>query len=233
MVRTSTAEDNNYLCPACEDQLTRDKSGKGFVAHVSNRDCDFEKGMQDSAAPTHRVGHRSKHAPPGQEPTDGVRVCGYSERGIFNVLFYEIGFSRDPIGTLERLLSLTRFSDGPRAFSGLQGADVLVEQSLSDFGDADTILLLHGSGWRRVVFIEGKVKPAQVGSRSALGALAGISGAEEREARLLESVHSARSQGAARLGMEDRRQSRGSTGCADDRAPSTLRVFDFNRGQIH
>jgi len=49
-------------------------------------------------------------------------------------------------------------------FSNMQGAEVLVEQSLSDFGDADVILLLHGAGWRRVVFIEGKVKPFQTRS---------------------------------------------------------------------
>lgn len=48
-------------------------------------------------------------------------------------------------------------------FSSLEGAEVLVEQSLSDFGDAAVILLLHGAGWRRAVFIEGKVKPSQVG----------------------------------------------------------------------
>jgi hypothetical protein len=44
------------------------------------------------------------------------------------------------------------------------GAEILVEQSLSDFGDADAALLLHREDWRLVVFIEGKVKPSQIAS---------------------------------------------------------------------
>jgi hypothetical protein len=163
MVRTSTAEDNNYICPACGDRLKRDLSEAGWVAHVSNPRCDFERGEKDMpetiAAPQSPVHMALAHTPSG-----GVRVVGYSERGIFNSLLYEIGLSPNAIELLGELLGLIHFPVGKPNFTGLCGAEVLVEQSLSDFGDADLILLLHGEGWRRVVFVEGKVKPAQLGA---------------------------------------------------------------------
>jgi hypothetical protein len=108
--------------------------------------------------------------PPDHKRTDGVRLCGYSERGVFNALLYEIGFSPDPLVALVGLLSLIRVPGAPRDFSTLKGAEVLVEQSLSDFGDADVILLLHGIDWHSAVFVEGKVKPSQVGSWTAQSA---------------------------------------------------------------
>jgi hypothetical protein len=103
-------------------------------------------------------------------PTAGVRVCGYSERGIINALLYEIGFSADPIRALKGLLSLITLPGSSRDFSDLQGVEVLVEQSFSDFGDADAVLLVHGPSWRRAIFIEGKVKPSQVKSWTARNA---------------------------------------------------------------
>jgi hypothetical protein len=47
LVTTSTAEKNNYICPACGDGLHQDPSGKGFVRHVSNPGCPFERGQKD------------------------------------------------------------------------------------------------------------------------------------------------------------------------------------------
>ena len=163
MVRTSTADRHNYRCPACGDELRRDNSGRGYVKHATNPGCQFEKGEKDrsGSVPT---GHTvARPVPAGHQPVGGVRVCGYSERGIFNALLYDIGFSADPLSTLGGLLSLICVPGRTLDFSSLEGAEVLVEQSLSDFGDADVILLLHGAGWRRAVFIEGKVKPSQVG----------------------------------------------------------------------
>lgn len=167
MVRTSTAGTNNHRCPSCGDALTQDASGKGFVAHVSNRSCLFERGQRDAAGLPVAVRVVGQPTLPDHQPTGGVRVCGYSERGIFNALLYDIGFSADPVSALAGLLSLVRIPGAAVDFSGLEGAEVLVEQSLSDFGDADVILLLHGAGWNRVVFIEGKVKPSQRGSWTA------------------------------------------------------------------
>ena len=128
MVKTSTAEKNNYRCPVCGDELKQDNAGRGYVAHVLNPHCQFEKGKKDQVGAT-SVGRKT--CPPilsDHEPTDGIRICGYSERGIFNALLYEIGFSADPIGTLAGLLTLICVSDSTRDFSDLCGAEVLVEQ---------------------------------------------------------------------------------------------------------
>jgi len=88
MVKTSTAEKNNYRCPACGDDLKRDNSGRGYVAHVSNRHCQFEKGEKDHFGSTPAACNTTRPVLPNHEPTQGVRICGYSERGIFNALFY-------------------------------------------------------------------------------------------------------------------------------------------------
>lgn len=140
------------------------------MVHASNPRCLFEKGQKDhfDATPGDRTVTRPTLS--SYEPTGGVRVCGYSERGILNALLYEIGFSADSVGVLSGLLSLVRVPGSACDFPGLLGAEVLVEQSLSDFGDADVVLLLHGADWRRVVFIEGKVKPSQAGSWTVHGA---------------------------------------------------------------
>ena len=47
MVRTSTAEANNYVCPRCKDELNHDHSNRGYVSHRRNRQCTFEKGQRD------------------------------------------------------------------------------------------------------------------------------------------------------------------------------------------
>jgi hypothetical protein len=47
VVRTSTAVANNYICPKCNDALQRDHAGKGFVAHMHDRDCGLEEGEHD------------------------------------------------------------------------------------------------------------------------------------------------------------------------------------------
>lgn len=47
MVRTSTAKSHGYTCPKCGDRLSRDRTGKGFVAHTNNPDCSFESNERD------------------------------------------------------------------------------------------------------------------------------------------------------------------------------------------
>ena len=160
MVRTSTAEKHGFVCPECGDRLRQDLAGRGFVMHVSNPNCSFERGQKDDAEVA-QVSPPSREIPAAQEPADGMRVCGYSERGIFNALFYEIAFSPDPIDVFRGLLSLISIPGQSADFSGLQGTEVLVEQSLSDFGDSDAIVLLHGRGFQSVLFVEGKVKTSQ------------------------------------------------------------------------
>jgi hypothetical protein len=51
-MKTSSAVANNNKCPKCGDDVTEDKAGRGFVRHVSVRDCPFERGERDE--PTRR-----------------------------------------------------------------------------------------------------------------------------------------------------------------------------------
>jgi hypothetical protein len=86
-----------------------------------------------------------------------MRIIGYSERGAVNALLYEIAYAPNSAELLQRLLARARFplAGGP---GPVETATVLMEQSLSDFGDADAILLLDGSGGKSAVFLEAKVK---------------------------------------------------------------------------
>ena len=169
MVRTSTAEKHGYRCPECGDELSKDKSGRGHVRHMNNPNCRFEERQRDKD--NSNVSVRDNAVPhPSHEPSDGVRIRGYSERGIFNALLYEIGYAPNPLELLQELLELIHVPTGKPDMRRLAGVEVLIEQSLSDFGDVDAIALLHGQGWRCAVFIEGKVKPSQITSWSIQGA---------------------------------------------------------------
>ena len=46
-MKTSTAESNNYVCPACGDELANDHIGRGYVRHKTINYCLFERGEQD------------------------------------------------------------------------------------------------------------------------------------------------------------------------------------------
>ena len=46
-MKTSTAEKHNYVCPKCGDRLSRDRKGKGFVRHLSNRKCQYGNTERD------------------------------------------------------------------------------------------------------------------------------------------------------------------------------------------
>src|SRR2546422_7904209 len=87
-----------------------------------------------------------------------MKVTGYSERGAVNGLFYELAYSSAPLERLERLLAVAHFAGGKRIGESLTGAQVFIEQSLSDFGDADAILLLEFGEKKSVAFLEAKVK---------------------------------------------------------------------------
>lgn len=93
-----------------------------------------------------------------------MKLTGYSERGALNALLYEIAYSSKACSLLEHLLNLAHFPQGKQIGSEFTHVDVLVEQSLSDFGDADAILLLDTGGKKTAVFLEAKIKPAQTKS---------------------------------------------------------------------
>jgi hypothetical protein len=88
-----------------------------------------------------------------------VSINGYSERGIMNGLFYEIYYSKNSIELIEKLLSQIRFpyKTSKNNFSILQ-CEILIEQSFSDFGDADLLLLIKTPFSNISMFLEAKVK---------------------------------------------------------------------------
>lgn len=46
-MKTLSALRNDWRCPQCGDQTTRDQKGQGFVRHLHNSKCDFERGEKD------------------------------------------------------------------------------------------------------------------------------------------------------------------------------------------
>ena len=46
-MKASTAAEHGFRCPKCGDRTTRDLREKGFVRHLTNPSCDFEKGERD------------------------------------------------------------------------------------------------------------------------------------------------------------------------------------------
>jgi hypothetical protein len=91
-----------------------------------------------------------------------MQILGYSERGIINALFYDIQKSKDAETLLEMLLLLAEFPFVSDAAFRVVSAEILIEQSFSDFGDADVVLLINTGEHRISVFIEAKVKPSQI-----------------------------------------------------------------------
>ena len=89
-----------------------------------------------------------------------MELFGYSERGFLNALFYECFHKRsDPASLIMCFLKLAKWPRLPAPPTFLETgtcSTILVEQSLSDFGDADAIILCDGTGGKDCVFLEGK-----------------------------------------------------------------------------
>jgi hypothetical protein len=90
-----------------------------------------------------------------------MNVLGYSERGIVNALFHEISYSGNADRLFHQLISLASFPfTKERPPTGK--IDLFIEQSFSDFGDADALALINPeSGEKCSLFIEAKVKKFQ------------------------------------------------------------------------
>lgn len=90
-----------------------------------------------------------------------VTLVGYSERGMVNAICEDILYADDKLQRLEEFISLVAFphpSAPHRDFTGITDAKILVEQSFSDFGDLDLLILLdHNDGRRQALLIEAKV----------------------------------------------------------------------------
>lgn len=98
-----------------------------------------------------------------------VELFGYSERGMINAICDDILHCAEPLKAAEQFLSLCRFpfeGEPPHNFTGLERVQILVEQSFSDFGLLDLMLLLdHTDGRKQAGLIEAKVATAQGGGR--------------------------------------------------------------------
>lgn len=89
-----------------------------------------------------------------------MEIIGYSERGLINSLLYEIKFSQNSLENLNQFLKLIAFPYRDINFR-ITTAKILIEQSFSDFGDADLVFLVNNSGNKQIIFIEAKVKTFQ------------------------------------------------------------------------
>ena len=89
-----------------------------------------------------------------------MNLYGYSERGIVNALFYDIRYAANADALLLQLLEQAVF---PLTGSSppLGTVTVLIEQSFSQFGDADAVILVSSPHGNAAVFVEAKVKHAQ------------------------------------------------------------------------
>jgi len=88
-----------------------------------------------------------------------MEILGYSERGIINALFYDILNSPTPTTLISDLLNLTIFINKKEEVEfNISECKVLIEQSFSDFGDSDVLLLVENSGKKQAIFLEAKVK---------------------------------------------------------------------------
>lgn len=105
-----------------------------------------------------------------------IKVVGYSERGMMNALFYDLAFAAranpDQARAREMLTELLRNCKFPvdpavkpqweEMLSMITSAKVFIEQSFSDFGDLDALLLLDcKNDEKHAVLIEAKVATAK------------------------------------------------------------------------
>jgi len=92
----------------------------------------------------------------------GTEILGYSERGLINSLFYELSYKDRDGKLLGQLLNKAYFPDRKGSFE-VSKATILIEQSFSDFGDADVVLLIENGDHKQSIFLEAKVKTYEKG----------------------------------------------------------------------
>ena len=95
-------------------------------------------------------------------PRSSIDIIGYSERGIVNALFYEIVRSSNPSGLLHALLDRATFPFA-RCRPVRGNAEILIEQSFSDFGDCDALVMVRAD---EKPASQDKAKPAEAAASS-------------------------------------------------------------------
>ncbi len=89
-----------------------------------------------------------------------MKMLGYSERGILNSLLSELQYHKNGDALLNELIEQATFPEAEEK-PPTGTATVLVEQSLSDFGDADAVILIESEARKCAVFVEAKVRTQQ------------------------------------------------------------------------
>lgn len=88
-----------------------------------------------------------------------MKIFGYSDRGIINTLFYEIGFNKNSKQILLDIFKHSNFPNSQLPWK-IMNCQIMIEQSFSDFGDADILALISEDLSNKYsVFIEAKTKP--------------------------------------------------------------------------
>jgi hypothetical protein len=107
-----------------------------------------------------------------------MEVIGYSERGVINSLIYNIFYSENNLEKIKRFLSMICLPNLENIenniiisdFSNINNAKILIEQSFSDFGDCDIVILveknINSETVKQAIFIEAKVKTDSIKSWS-------------------------------------------------------------------
>lgn len=88
-----------------------------------------------------------------------MELLGYSERGFINSFFYGVFHHPDPSGSIREFLKLTHWpllEARPPVIQAATVDTILIEQSFSDFGDADALILVSTPPEKVAVFCEAK-----------------------------------------------------------------------------
>ena len=85
-----------------------------------------------------------------------MKILGYSERGMVNSLLYEIYNHKNSDALFRLLMEEAKFPfvDSPSLDGEL---NIIIESSLSNFGDPDVVVLIDSGDTKSTVFIEAKV----------------------------------------------------------------------------
>lgn len=85
-----------------------------------------------------------------------MKILGYSERGIINSLIFNIGENKKLLTEFIKLISLPN----PIEIGEPENYEILLEQSFSEFGDSDIVIIANykNPSDKKVLFFEGKVK---------------------------------------------------------------------------
>jgi hypothetical protein len=87
-----------------------------------------------------------------------VKVLGYSERGVINSIIFYLREHPELMGKFLKALEI----ELPEDFGEDVEYTLLNEQSFSDFGDSDLVIIAKNKDNKKiVVFVEGKVKTSQ------------------------------------------------------------------------